>query len=199
MPRLESSSGSAENAAYPEARDLDWSILMARAQDGDTEAYRRLLEQITPYLRHLASKRHRDPRDIEDSVQDILLTVHVIRQTYDPSRPFGPWLVAIANRRIFDRLRRRIREIHREEAFEPDQHIHSKGPSEINALADRKLLEDAIQNLPPTQQTAVRMLKLEEMSLKEASARSGLSTTSLKVATHRAMKGLRKILGGGGE
>ncbi|HEY2968978.1 MAG TPA: RNA polymerase subunit sigma, partial [Casimicrobiaceae bacterium] len=36
------------------ARDLDWSILMARAQGGDGEAYRRLLVAIAPYLRSLA-------------------------------------------------------------------------------------------------------------------------------------------------
>ena len=28
-----------------------WSVLMARAQDGDGAAYRRLLEEVTPYLR----------------------------------------------------------------------------------------------------------------------------------------------------
>jgi RNA polymerase sigma-70 factor (ECF subfamily) len=79
---------------------------MARAQSGDRQAYRRLLDEITPYLRSLAVKSHRDPRDIEDTVQDVLLSVHSIRHTYDPARPFGPWLVAIAHRRIVDRLRR---------------------------------------------------------------------------------------------
>ena len=38
------------------------------------------------------------------------------------------------------------------------------------------------------------MLKLKEMSLKEAAAASGMSITSLKVNTHRALKSLRKIL-----
>ncbi len=37
---------------------------------------------------------------ITDAVQDVLLTVHMVRHAYDPSRPFGPWLLAIANRRI---------------------------------------------------------------------------------------------------
>src|SRR5258708_35732958 len=90
-------------------RDVDWSILMARAQEGDRAAYHRLLQEITPYLRSLAARRHRDPNDIEDAVQDVLLTVHSIRQTYDPARPFAPWLVAIANRRFIDRLRRQGR------------------------------------------------------------------------------------------
>src|SRR6516165_7888891 len=90
-------------------RDVDWSILMARAQEGDGAAYHRLLQEITPYLRSLAARRYRDANDTEDAVQDVLLTIHSIRQTYDPTRPFAPWLVAIANRRFIDRLRRQGR------------------------------------------------------------------------------------------
>ena len=89
--------------------ELDWSIYMARAQGGDREAYRRLLEEITPYLRSLAARRIQNHSDVEDAVQDALLTVHAVRHTYDPTRPFGPWLVAIATRRIIDALRRRGR------------------------------------------------------------------------------------------
>src|SRR5260370_12915249 len=100
--------------AGPTVRDTDWAILMAHAQDGDKAAYQRLLQEITPYLRSLAARRHRDPSDIEDAVQDILLTVHSIRQTYDPTRPFGPWLVTIANRRFIDRLRRHGRVMRRQ-------------------------------------------------------------------------------------
>jgi RNA polymerase sigma-70 factor (ECF subfamily) len=42
------------------------------------------------------------------------------------------------------------------------------------------------------------LLKLQELSLKEASAVSGLSIGALKVATHRAMASLRRALGGPG-
>ncbi len=89
--------------------ELDWATLMARAQDGDAAAYLYLLEEITPCLRsHIARFQH-DQRDIENIVQDILLTVHAVRQTYDPSRPFEPWLIEVANRRAFNRLRRQAR------------------------------------------------------------------------------------------
>src|SRR5437762_9721307 len=103
------------------ARDHDWSILMARAQDGDGEAYRKLLVDIAPYLRSLARRHHRDPGDVEDTVQDVLLTVHAIRHTYDPYRPFGPWLVAIARRRIIDQLRRQGRTRAREVALDLEE------------------------------------------------------------------------------
>jgi RNA polymerase sigma-70 factor (ECF subfamily) len=63
----------------------EWSGLMARAQDGDRDAYRALLEDIAPYLRALAARCFREPSDIEDAVQDILLTVHAVRHGSSPS------------------------------------------------------------------------------------------------------------------
>jgi RNA polymerase sigma-70 factor, ECF subfamily len=56
-------------------------------------------------------------------------------------------------------------------------------------------LGKAIERLPPEQRQAIRLLKLNEMSLKEAAEASGRSIAALKVATHRAIKGLRKMLG----
>lgn len=175
--------------------ETDWSSLMAAAQAGDADAYRRLLESVTPYLRALASRRHRDHGDIEDAVQDILLTVHQIRASYDPARPFGPWLVAIANRRLVDRLRRQGRTRSRETTLEP---WHETFPApEANLLAEsqeRRALHAAVAELPPRQREAITLVKLQELSLREASAASGMSIASLKVSVHRGMKSLRKIL-----
>lgn len=178
----------------PVVRDLDWSILMARAQDGDGVAYRRLLEEITPYLRSLAVRRHRDPSDVEDAVQDVLLTIHSIRKTYDPARPFAPWLVAIASRRFIDRLRRQGRTRGRETPLTVDHETFSEPETNLQESPDRHELEGAINDLPPRQRQAIRLLKLDGMSLKQAAIASGMSITSLKVNTHRAVKRLRQIL-----
>ena len=67
----------------------EWSKLMARSQDGDREAYRTLLEAATPYIRSLAARCFKQPTDVEDAVQDVLLTIHTVRHAYDPGRPFG--------------------------------------------------------------------------------------------------------------
>jgi len=179
------------------ARDytLDWSVLMAKAQGGDAASYRALLEAVAPYLRALASRRHRDQRDIEDAVQDILLTVHQIRHTYDPTRPFGPWLVAIANRRLVDRLRRQGRSTARETSLEP--HHETFAAPEANLQPDpmeQGALRTAVAGLPPRQREAITLLKLQELSLKEASAASGLTVASLKVSVHRGMKNLKKLM-----
>jgi RNA polymerase sigma-70 factor, ECF subfamily len=176
--------------------ERDWSGLMARAQDGDRGAYRALLEDITPYLRALATRCFRDTGDIEDAVQDVLLTIHAVRHAYDPSRPFGPWLVAIANRRIIDRLRRQIRARSREIELTAEHETFSAHPANHlgESSADEAVLHAAIEHLPPDQRQAIRLLKLKEMSLNEAAQASGKSVSALKVATHRAIKSLRKLL-----
>lgn len=175
-------------------RDLDWTILMARAQDGDRTAYLRLLQEIAPYLRSRVRRWHKDQWDIEDTVQDILLTLHSIRHTYDPARPFGPWLVGIANRRAIDRLRRLGRTVRRETGLDIEHEAVPATPQEADGMIDRHHLEAAIEKLPPIQQKAVSLLKLKEMSLKDASAETGLSVASLKMATHRALRSLRAML-----
>lgn len=192
--RQTDSAAPAADAVNPRARGVDWSILMAHAQSGDQEAYRRLLDGIVPYVRSLAAKAHHDPGDIEDSVQDVLLTVHAVRDTYDPTRPFGPWLVAIANRRITDRLRRQGRTTARETPF-TDEH-ETISVTEANyqeSMSTGRALRQAIERLPRGQRDAIRLLKLQEMSLKQAASASGMSVSALKVSTHRAMKNLRRI------
>jgi RNA polymerase sigma-70 factor, ECF subfamily len=174
----------------------DWSMLMARGQDGDREAYRALLVEIEPYVRSVARRCFRHPADIEDAVQDVLLTVHAIRHTYDPKRPFGPWIAAIAHRRVIDRLRRETRKCAREIELGPEHETFTQGEANRDGLAERTLLE-AIERLPPEQRDAVQMLKLNEMSLKQASQASGRSIAALKVATHRAIANLRKLLRSG--
>ncbi|WP_221221459.1 sigma-70 family RNA polymerase sigma factor [Cupriavidus alkaliphilus] len=167
---------------------------MARAQAGDRAAYRRLLEGITPYIRALAMRQVRNHGDIEDIVQDVLLTIHAVRHTYDPARPFGPWLVAIARRRIIDSLRRRARTSARETPLDAEAETLPDLGANLQEMAlDARALHDAVDGLPAGQREALRMLKLEEMSLKEAAAASGMSVGALKVATHRALKTLRKL------
>jgi Sigma-70 region 2 len=81
-----------------------WSRLMAAAQDGDAGACQKLLHDITPLLRRVAARRlDRTPAaDVEDVVQDVLLSVHAVRHTYGPARPFLPRLMAIARYRLAD-------------------------------------------------------------------------------------------------
>lgn len=177
------------------ARDVARSILMARAQEGDRQAYRELLEDVIPYIRAIASRRLSHPADIDDAIQDVLLTIHTIRHTYDSARPFAPWLAAIAQRRVIDLVRRISRSAARHVPLGGEHETFAASQTNIDtAIIDGDSLAKAIDGLTPSQREAVSLLKIKELSLKEASAASGLSVAALKVATHRAMKKLRTLL-----
>jgi RNA polymerase sigma-70 factor (ECF subfamily) len=176
-------------------RDARWCALMASAQSGNGPDYETLLREVTPRIRALCRARIRDAAEVEDAVQDTLLTLHSLRHTYDPTRPFGPWLATIAARRAVDRLRRRGRTAGRESPIDDLPEDAASVAPQAEARLEARNLRDAVADLPESQRTALRLAKLEDLSLAEASARSGLSVGALKVATHRALHSLRRRFG----
>jgi RNA polymerase sigma factor (sigma-70 family) len=182
----------------PQERDQAWSQLMRAAQSGDRAAYERLLREISPLIRALVRRHCSNRADVEEMVQDTLLTLHRVRHTYDPSRPFCPWLAAIAWRRSIDALRRRIR-VSRYET--PEQGVYetfsdAAANSDLEGVRSAEEVEDLLRLLPARQREALQSLKLKEMTLAEASVASGQSVAALKVNTHRALKTLRGLLEG---
>lgn len=175
-----------------------WSRLMAAAQDGDSAAYECLLRDIVPFIRATVFAQHRAEDRVEEVVQDVLLTVHRVRHTYDPSRPLKPWLSAIARRRSIDHLRRRGRraafEVSDDKAYETFADPQANRAMEVYGSTEG--LNEAIAGLPQQQKEAVELLKLRELSLAEASHVSGKSIAALKVNVHRAIKSLRLRLKG---
>ena len=176
------------------------AILMKSAQEGDAGAYTALMEELTSRLRGIV-RRHRGflaREDVEDLVQDILLSVHSVRATYDPGRPFMPWILAIARNRLVDSARRYARtsahEVTVEDLAVTFSNVSANLPSDD--VRDPEALRQAIGELPPGQRSAIELLKLRELSLKEAAAETGTSIGALKVATHRAMAALRTRLRG---
>src|SRR6266516_2632807 len=188
--------GSSTDNATEENRRL--AGLMRSAQDGDGSAYASLLSEITPWLRHMIryQRRFLQPQDIEDLVQDVLLSLHAVRATYDPKRPFLPWLAAIAGNRLADGARRYARRDANEVAVEnlPVTFADEGAKMPMDAYGDPEALRHAIEALPPGQRQAVEMLKLRELSLKEAARESGMGVGALKVAVHRGIRALRKAL-----
>jgi RNA polymerase sigma-70 factor (ECF subfamily) len=190
----------AEREAENRAGD-QLSLLMRRAQEGHSDAYAILLAEIVPLLRREVRRRRRmlPPQDIEDLVQDVLLSLHAVRATYDPGRPFLPWLMAIAHNRIIDGARRQIRRNANEVLVDelPETFADEATNRQIEAYGDAEALRHAMQQLPPGQRLALEMVKLREMSLKEAAASTGMSVAALKIAVHRGIGALRKVLNAG--
>jgi RNA polymerase sigma-70 factor (ECF subfamily) len=181
-------------------RDRRLARLMRAAQAGDRDAYGRLLHELIPLLRR-AVRRQRallKPQDAEDLLQDILLSLHQARRTYDPARPFLPWVMAIARNRVVDGARRYIsRSAHEVVVDQLPETFSQPDPNTIDGpFGDPEALRLAVKTLPDGQRRAIELLKLREMSLKEAAAHSGASIAALKVSVHRGMTALRKMLVG---
>jgi len=177
-------------------RDQQWSQLMTAAQAGDRAAYTRLLREITPLVRAMLRRYCSNPHDIEEMLQETLLTLHRVRQTYDPRRPFSPWLGAIAARRGIDGLRRRTRVARHEISAEIESYETFADPAaniDVESVRAAGEVEELLQRLPPKQRAALEAMKLRELSLAEASAASGQSVAALKVNTHLALKTLRAL------
>jgi RNA polymerase sigma-70 factor (ECF subfamily) len=179
-----------------------WGAWMALAQRGDRASYHALLSAIAPWLRAIARRYLRQEQDAEDMVQEILIVVHDIRHTYEPGRPFKPWLGTIATRRCIDSLRQRMRRNLHELADEDavaqasDDSLSARPEARLEREQEQAQVRRAVQGLPARQREAVELLRLRELSLNEAADESGQGVGSLKVAMHRAMKSLQRAVAG---
>lgn len=185
--------------AYDTETDRQWSEWMACAQTGDSQAYDSLLRSCLPFIAQVA-RGQRVPADrVDDVVQDVLMTLHRSRHTYDPSRSFTAWLRVIAQRRAIDVLRRsgrqNSREVHAPLAFEmyADPGAQTSDAWEKTGLSAQ--IGKAVAGLSPGQREAVERLALQGQSLQEAATATGRSKGALKVNLHRALIALRGQLG----
>ncbi len=188
--------GDAGKSEANAVRDQRWGAMMRAAQDGDNASYSALLTELLPVLRGTVARRWRNRQDVEDIVQDILLSLHSVRHTYDPARPFMPWLITIALRRIADAARRLAARSANETTVEimPETFAGDETKSTQETSDDQDTLRAALLALPAGQRQAVELMKVQGLSLREASVRTGKSIASLKVTVHRALKAMKQSL-----
>ncbi len=170
-----------------------FAILLGKAQSGDSDSYSVFLDLLYQKLKVIVSKKTQNNK--EDLIQEIMISVHHARHTYDSSRPFLPWLYSIVNFRLSDQKRAYWRNgrkiLHFIENTEDPKH------TAVNNLKNEDLTNDlsgALSKLPEKQKTIVTMLKLQGYSIKEISEKLSMSTTAVKVSASRAYNTLRSIL-----
>lgn len=179
-----------------DTRDARWRVQMCAAQDGDQSAYGALLSGILPMLRVIVRRKWGSQQDVDDIVQDILLSLHAVRHTYDPGRPFLPWLLTIAYRRIADAARRSTVRSSYETTVDvmPETFSADETKNEQDRSDDQAAMRQSLAGLTSGQREAMELTKVQGLSLKEASAVTGKSVASLKVNIHRARKALRRSI-----
>lgn len=174
-----------------EARSEEWSQWMRRAIDGDEAAYLAFLRSVTPHLRAIARNRCRawgiPPSDVEDVVQDVLVTVHLKRGTWDPTRPIAPWLATIVRNRAVDLQRRRgggrltvpIEDV-----------LETLGTERDDDADDRADAERLVDRLKDPARDIVRSISLDGAGVRETATRLKMTEGAVRVALHRALKTL---------
>lgn len=170
------------------AEEATYARLMAAAQNGDKAAYNVLLSEAGMWLERYFRRRV-PPHQLEDLVQDVLLALHAKRATYDTSRPFLPWLAAIARYRWVDHLRKVYK--HESEMLEDGHAIEDSHEDVVEA---RVSLERLFVHLPKKQAEAIELVRIEGCSIVEAAKRTGQSESLIKVNIHRGLKKLATLI-----
>ncbi len=170
-----------------------WRTWMAAAQQGDADAYQRLLTELLPFVGRIVRGRVRDDPAAEDIVQEVLLSIHTARHTYRPERRLEPWVRTIARNAVIDWARRQTRARGRESGVDAAELAAPEDESPSAFLSPG--LERALSALPDAQRQAVVMLKLEGLTVAEAAEKAGVTPGALKLRAHRGYRALRDMFG----
>ncbi|OIR11859.1 RNA polymerase sigma factor SigX [mine drainage metagenome] len=167
--------------------------LMRRSLAGDQRAYAALLHETTRLLRPFLAKRLSIAGEVDDLMQEILLSIHKARHTYDGNRPYKPWVYAIAKFRLQDHLR----------VHYSDQLRHALDFDELEeyllepvteSLMSYESISGEVDKLPEKQAMILRFLHQDGYTAREVAEKTGMTESAVKVAAHRAYKVLRKKL-----
>lgn len=165
---------------------------LLRGLAGDEAAHRAFLTEAAALLRAYFRNRLRGrAEDAEDLVQETLVALHTRRDSYDPNYPLTAWLYAIARYRLIDFLRRSKRRAH---ASLDGIEVGEVDP-DYAASDARRDVAVLLEKLPEKQRTAIRMVKLEDKSVREAAHATGLSESDIKISIHRGLKTLMRLMG----
>jgi RNA polymerase sigma-70 factor (ECF subfamily) len=160
--------------------------LMLAGLAGDGAAHAALLRALLMPLRGFFRRRlgGRDD-DVEDLVQETLIAVHQRRATYDPDRPLGAWVYAIARYKLIDRYRRSGRTTPIDDLPELADEFAFADASDARSDIDRLL-----ETIPAKQAAVLRATRIDGLSTAEAAARLGMGESDVKVSAHRGLKAL---------
>ena len=167
--------------------------LMQQALSGNQRAYSNVLRETSRLLRPFLARRLNTATEVDDLIQEVLLSIHKARHTYDGKRPYKPWVFAIAQFRLLDHLR----------SHYADHLRHAVEISEVENILPMHVTESAftyesisgeIRQLPEKQATILQMMHRDGFTAKEVAEKIGMKESAVKVAAHRAYKILRRKL-----
>jgi len=167
--------------------------LMKQALNGDQRAYAEILQETARFLRPFLAKRLSFTNEPDDLLQEILLSIHKVRHTYDGNRPYKPWVYAIARFRLQDYLRTHYADQlhHADDISELENYLHE---NVTESVISYESISGEIGKLPQKQAVILQLMHQEGYTAKEVAEKLGMNESAVKVAAHRAYKVLRQKL-----
>lgn len=181
-------------------------ILMAAYQAGSEPAFRTLHDRHAGSVYGFLVRRVGDPAVADDLYQEAFLRVHRARATWDPERPFRPWLFGIVHHLLADHLRARGRSPERpdEDAIAraaagegTEAGIATPSGDPERAAAGREsteALDRALRALPEDESAVLVLARVEGLPYEEIGPILGRSPAAAKQLAYRALKRLRAEL-----
>ena len=176
---------------------------VAQARDGDSEAFRALVERHSRAVYRLAQRMTGSPQDAEDVVQETFLKAYKQLGRFESRANFGTWLHRIAVNCSIDLIRSRA---HRETGHEPDdleqfgatvERGDAAGTSPERLMLSAQVQErvqNAMASLSSMERAAFVLRHFEGESIEEISKALGLKTNAAKHSVFRAVKKMRAAL-----
>ena len=179
-----------EKVVYSPACTLSLERRMQAALTGDGIAYDSVLQEIRQKLRVYLSRKL-PPHDRDDVIQNILLSIHKARATWDGGRPLMPWVMAIARFRLNDHWRRQYGHAFKESVDLEDMKniLAIDGTETLNVREDIRRIMNI---LSPKQQKILQLMYRQDQSVQEVAAQLQMTVSAVKVAAHRGYKIFRK-------
>jgi RNA polymerase sigma-70 factor (ECF subfamily) len=194
------SANAAPSAAACSAAEQD-IIWMRQVGEGDTDAFRELIEVHQSRVIGTVVKMLGDDTDAEDIAQQVFIRVWNSAKRYQPTAKFTTWLFKITRNLVFNELRRRRR--HPVTPLEREaEEFNFQAPDLSSRAPDRSMLDSemqtaiqkAIDSLPEIQRMAIVLRRYEEMPYEEIAVVLKLSVPAVKSVLFRARVELRERL-----
>lgn len=170
---------------------------MARYGAGDDAAFGDVYDDLSPRLYRYLLRLTRDQARAEDLLQQTFLQLHDARGRFLPGADVLPWSYAIARRLFIDGTRRQKRD-HLHDEYDEGRSAEQNAAPSGQALAEAREIAEALraklEELPPLQREAFRLIREEGLSVADAAAILGVTPAAVKLRTHRAYEGLREAL-----
>jgi RNA polymerase sigma-70 factor (ECF subfamily) len=152
----------------------------------------RQAEPVRRWLTGYFRRRIRDDGDVEDMVQDVFARI-VTRDSTEPIKNLGGYVLKIASSVIADRARRRaVRQAEAHVPFDPDFHASEEIDPErvLGGKEDLNAAVAALLSLPERTRTVFVLRRLEGYSYRDIAAHLGISVSAVEKHLVRALQHL---------